>query len=135
MHKEAGAVLIGHLQHACRVVKPGRTFLRRMINLSTVARELYHHIRLNRGFRSDLAWWAVPQGLERHRHDDQCCSPPTTDDPNLRCIGRLGLWRFLVYRSVVSMSVAGQLGPDPHYGKRAGLHHAGLSHMGTPMEG
>ncbi len=51
--------LIGHLQHACRVVKPGRTFLRRMINLSTIARELHHRIRLNRGFRSDLAWWAL----------------------------------------------------------------------------
>ena len=29
--------LIGLLQHACRVVRPGRSFLRRMINLSTVA--------------------------------------------------------------------------------------------------
>ena len=49
--------LIGQLQHACCVVKPGRSFLRRMISLSTVARDLHHHIRLNRGFRSDLQWW------------------------------------------------------------------------------
>ena len=50
--------LIGQLQHACCVVKPGRTFLRRMISLSTVAKELHHKIRLNVGFRSDLQWWA-----------------------------------------------------------------------------
>ena len=49
--------LIGRLQHACCIVKPGRSFLRRMITLSTVARELHHRIRLNRGFRSDLQWW------------------------------------------------------------------------------
>ena len=35
---------------AC-VVKPGRSFLRRMITLSTVAKELHHRICLNRGFR------------------------------------------------------------------------------------
>ena len=49
--------LIGQLQHACCIVKPGRSFLRRMISLSTVARELHHRIRLNKGFRSDLQWW------------------------------------------------------------------------------
>ena len=50
--------LIGQLQHACCVVRPGRSFLRRMISLSTVAKELHHRIRLNKGFQSDLQWWA-----------------------------------------------------------------------------
>lgn len=49
--------LIGQLQHACCVVKPGRSFLRRMINLSTTVREQHYRIRLNKGFRSDLQWW------------------------------------------------------------------------------
>ena len=49
--------LIGQLQHACKVVCPGQTFLRRMIELSTIAKELYHHIRLNKEFYSDLEWW------------------------------------------------------------------------------
>lgn len=49
--------LIGQLQHACKVVRPGRTFLRRMIDLSTVAKQLHHHIRLTAAFRSDLQWW------------------------------------------------------------------------------
>ena len=56
--KKALLSLIGQLQHACCVVQPGRTFLRRMIDLSTTAKKLHHRIRLNRGFRSDLYWWA-----------------------------------------------------------------------------
>ena len=50
-------LLIGQLQHVCCVVKPGRTFLWRMIDLSSVVKELHHRIRLNKGFRSDLQWW------------------------------------------------------------------------------
>ncbi len=50
--------LVGQLQHACCVVKPGRTFLRRMISLSTSVRELHYRVWLNREFRSDLEWWA-----------------------------------------------------------------------------
>ncbi len=49
--------LIGYLQHACRVIKPGRSFLRRMIDLSAGVRALHHRVRLNAGFRSDLKWW------------------------------------------------------------------------------
>ena len=49
--------LIGQLQHACKVVRAGRTFLRRMIDLSTVAKKPHHQIRLNKSFQSDLLWW------------------------------------------------------------------------------
>ena len=51
--------LIGQLQHACRVVRSGRSFLRRMINLASTASELYHRVRLNGSFKSDLMWWAT----------------------------------------------------------------------------
>ena len=50
--------LIGQLQHKCCKVRPGRTLLRRMISLAKVAKELHHHIRLSKKFRSDLQWWA-----------------------------------------------------------------------------
>ena len=49
--------LIGMLNHACKVVRAGRSFLRRMIDL---LHSRPHHnlpIRLNAGFRADLAWW------------------------------------------------------------------------------
>ena len=53
--------LIRLLNHACKVVRPGRTFLRRMIDLLSATGRTglghsHHHIRLNREFRADLAW-------------------------------------------------------------------------------
>ena len=50
--------LIGHLNHACKVVRPGRSFLRRMIDLLH-HRKNVHYIHLSRGFQSDLQWWKV----------------------------------------------------------------------------
>ncbi len=49
--------IIGCLQHACCVIKPGRQFLRRMIDLAKGVRALHHRVWLNAGFRSDLRWW------------------------------------------------------------------------------
>ena len=52
--------LVGLLNHACKVVRSGRSFLRRMLDLlHTVPghRRYPHPIRLNQDFRSDLAWW------------------------------------------------------------------------------
>ena len=57
--------LIGVLNHACKVVRPGRTFLQRMIDLLSATASPSghsrptHHIWLNRGFRADLAWWKL----------------------------------------------------------------------------
>ena len=54
--------LIGLLNHACKVVRAGRSFLRRMIDLlHSVPGCPFkpHPIHLNRGFRSDLAWWCL----------------------------------------------------------------------------
>ena len=48
--------LVGLLHHACKIVRPGRSFLRRMIALLSTANDR-HVIRLNRAFRADLAWW------------------------------------------------------------------------------
>ena len=72
--------LIGQLQHACKVVRPGRTFLRRMIELSMVAKQLHHHIRLNKGFKSDLEWLALflPTWNGVAMMLSVCCTPPTT---------------------------------------------------------
>ena len=50
--------LIGSLQHASAVVKPGRGFLRRMIDLSKRGLHLDAVMRLNAEFRADLHWWA-----------------------------------------------------------------------------
>ena len=49
--------LVGKLAHAAKVVRPGKTFLRRMFELLAGVRQPHHHIRLNLAFRSDLMWW------------------------------------------------------------------------------
>ena len=49
--------LLGELQHACKVVRPGRTFMRHMFELMQGARKGQRFLRLNSAFKSDLAWW------------------------------------------------------------------------------
>ena len=48
--------LLGHLQHTASVVQPGRTFVRRLIELLRVARSRVSWVRLNSSTRSDLMW-------------------------------------------------------------------------------
>ena len=49
--------LIGLLTHAGRAVRPGRSYLRRLIDLSLSTRHLDQFVRLNREARADLEWW------------------------------------------------------------------------------
>ena len=48
---------IGVLQHACRVIKPGRSFLRQAIVLLSITKRHYHYVHLYAEFRADLMWW------------------------------------------------------------------------------
>ena len=45
------------LHHACKLIRPGHSFLRRLIALLGVTKKRHHHIRLNREFQSDITWW------------------------------------------------------------------------------
>ena len=49
--------LIGVLPFACKVVRPGRIFLRRLIDLSMTVSALAHHISLPAAARAAIAWW------------------------------------------------------------------------------
>ena len=49
--------LIGFLAFAAKVVKPGRMFLRRLIDLSTTVSSLNFFVTLNTEARADLKWW------------------------------------------------------------------------------
>ncbi len=69
--------LIGQLQHVATIVKPGRTFLRRMYDLLSVAEKPHHHIRLNQNFKSDLAWWvSLLSHWEGSAMMSTSCPPP-----------------------------------------------------------
>ena len=49
--------LIGSLQHASKAIRQGRSFVRRLINLSMVVENLDSYVRLNISARSDIRWW------------------------------------------------------------------------------
>lgn len=51
--------LIGMLNFACKVVPPGRTFLRRLIDLTVGLKKPYHHRRLNSEAKADLNAWGL----------------------------------------------------------------------------
>eukprot|EP00111_Clytia_hemisphaerica_P015890 TCONS_00046951-protein len=50
--------LIGSLSFACKVIRPGRIFMRRLIDLSTSVARLNHHIDISCDVRLDLDMWA-----------------------------------------------------------------------------
>ena len=54
--------LLGKLNWACRVVRGGRTFMRRLIDLLKPLRKSQHRVWLNSETREDLKWWDA--GLE-----------------------------------------------------------------------
>ena len=49
--------LLGKLVFFSRVVRPGRTFLRRLFDLSTKTKFLHHHVRLSIEACLDIKWW------------------------------------------------------------------------------
>ena len=51
--------LIGLLQHACRVVRPGRSFLCQLIDLLRSPHRPHYHIHLNCQSWADIQWWRV----------------------------------------------------------------------------
>ena len=55
--------VVGILSHACKAVRAGRSFVRRLIDLSTSMRQLDRFMRLSREARADIKWW-VQFGLD-----------------------------------------------------------------------
>jgi len=50
---------VGMLQHASKVVRPGRTFMCRLYNLLATTQQFKPHyrIRLNQECQADIEWW------------------------------------------------------------------------------
>ena len=79
-------LLVGTLQHATKVVRPGRSFVSRMYSTAAKLREMYYITRLNKAFRSDLFWWHTFlqswNGLSILRH------PSLLSHPDFFCSNR-----------------------------------------------
>jgi len=53
-HKKEILSLVGLLQHATKVVRPGRTFVARMYTTAAKLQKMHFITRLNREFHSDV---------------------------------------------------------------------------------
>ena len=49
--------LIGKLSFSARVIRHGRKFTRRLIDLSKKAKNLHHRLKVGEQARADIAWW------------------------------------------------------------------------------
>ena len=67
--------LIGKLAHACKVVRVGRIFLRRMIDQSMRAKRLDHWIYLSSELSTDVGWWQAFLQVWNYRCMMQLSSP------------------------------------------------------------
>ena len=113
--------LVGKLQHASKVVRSGRTFLRRMFELLKGTAKKQHFIRLNTQFHSDLMWWRV--FLRSWNGVSMLASPL------LRCFGVFWLWSN-VGQSMVPIAMAKEVPTSVDSGKRAPAHCDGMHPLG-----
>jgi hypothetical protein len=51
--------LLGHMNFASRVIRPGRSFVSHLIALSTTVSENHHYVTLSAAVRSDLNMWSL----------------------------------------------------------------------------
>ena len=51
--------LIGLLNHAAAVVRPGCTFIRQLIDTMKIPRRQFHRVHLNQQCKADLVWWST----------------------------------------------------------------------------
>ena len=49
--------LLGHLNFATRIIRPGRSFMSNLINLSSTVKELHHYVKLDAEVRLDIGMW------------------------------------------------------------------------------
>ena len=73
--------ILGSLNHACKVIQPGRSLLRNMLELLHVAHAHHHHIRLNQQFQADICWWQVFAA----EWNGVAIIPPPTPQPQVQC--------------------------------------------------
>ena len=49
--------LVGLLNHAASVVRPGRTFMHNLIDAMSIPKQQHHRVRLNLQCKADVTWW------------------------------------------------------------------------------
>ena len=126
-------VLLGHLSHAAAVVRPGRMFLRQLIDTAKLPRLPAHKVRLNGGCRADISWWAtfVQNWNGIAMFPQLPMGPKLISDASgswgcgAYCPGE-GTWFQLRWPQ--------SWGRGQHCGKRAPSDSGGSSHLGEGLE-
>lgn len=124
----------GKLEHACRVVRPGRSFMRRMLDLLSGVKFSHRHIRLSASFHSDLMWWHLFPVIMEWSIDGPvgnldvtgCCGP-------LRCVRLVGLCS-MVERGVVHLRMASRIVSKLNNTEGNITNCAGLRGVGSNLE-
>ena len=83
--------LIGSLHNVCHVVRPGRTFLRRMIDLLCCFHSAHHPIRLNAEFRRSSVKATVTGRSSVYLESWSPASPSNHQSPSVALAPGLGL--------------------------------------------
>ena len=73
--------LLGSLQHAAKVIKPGRAFIHRVIKLSKTRKHIDAPLRVNADCRSDIEW-VVPKLMARSWNGVSILAPVHADSPD-----------------------------------------------------
>ena len=57
MHQTSTLSLLGHLNFATRIIRPGRSFVSHLISLSTTVKELHHYVKMDDKVKLDIDMW------------------------------------------------------------------------------
>ena len=126
--------LIGSLSHACKAVRSGRAFLRRLIDLSTTASHLDHFIRLNQEAWSDIEWWHTFASSWNGVAMMKVVSRVAQGMDYLRCLWKLGV-RCLLRPVLVPAKMGRASTGTQHYSQGTHSHCRCDGCMGPHMEG
>ena len=92
--------LIGKLLFASKIIPSGRTFLHRLINLSTTVDKLSHHISLNSETREDINGWLSFLPLWNRRQ--KILDPIVTLSPHINLLQMPPAKQVLAFISMVN---------------------------------
>ena len=126
--------IIGTLHHASKAVRQGRTFLRRLINLSMAVKHVDNFVRLDISAQSDIQWW---WGFAESWNGVSMLLRQDTENPQVivtsDASGSWGCAWCLLQQLQVSVPMAPRLGDNPHKGKGAHPSDYGGSSLGSRM--
>ena len=124
--------LIGKLSFASKVIPSGRTFIRRLIDLSTTVNKLSHRISLNSAAREDLRWWSsVFAIMERQVQNFRALfDSEYTFKFVYGCLGERRLW-YLFRRQMGGGSLARKVLTIFNPMERAISNLFGMRHLGS----